>query len=330
VNLAAGGSVTYTASCSLSLVGGSTLSNTATVAPPGGVDDPNPGNNSATDTDSVNAAALTVTVDDGHEFVRTGQLRNYLLKISNAGPNSADDISITETLSPAFDAAATQWTCIGGDAGASCTASGTGPLNDSGVVIPASRSLTWLVTAQVDVDTLDDTADNTFDVTSAFDPNAPYEVTDSDTIVIFRDGFDVPFGDGSDLVTGDPMLTAIAHPLAAGQSLSFTMPATAGSHAVDVLVRGRAPDGSGFRIERLNAGKQPAVRVVSIGLLGIEHASAWSATQNGAQIVLGLAGDTSTQALLETASGEAALQLSAETAEAYQVSAADAGASIIK
>jgi uncharacterized repeat protein (TIGR01451 family) len=330
VNLPAGGSITYTASCSLSLIGGSTLSNTATVSAAAGVTDPNPGNNSATDADSVNAAALTVTVDDGHDFVRTGQLRNYLFKISNAGPNSADDIAVTETLSSAFDAAATQWTCIGGDAGASCTASGTGPLNDSGVVIPASRSLTWLVTAQVDADTLDDTADNTFDVNSAFDPNAPYEVTDTDTVVIFRDGFDVPFGDGSDLVTGAPVLTATAHPLAAGQSLSFTLPATAGANAVDVLVRGRAPDGSGFRVERMNVGKQPAVRVVSIGLLGIEHASAWSATQNGAQVVLGLAGDSNTQALLETSSGEAMLQLSAQTAQVYQVSAADANASIIK
>ena len=36
-----------------------TLVNTATVAAPGGVTDPNPGNNSATDTDTITAVAAS-------------------------------------------------------------------------------------------------------------------------------------------------------------------------------------------------------------------------------------------------------------------------------
>jgi uncharacterized repeat protein (TIGR01451 family) len=334
VNLPSGGSITYTASCSLAVTAGGTLSDTATVVAPAGVNDPVPENNSATDTDTVNSAALTVTVDDGHGYVRVGQLRNYLLKISNAGPDDATDIAIDETLSSAFEAGATEWSCIGGDGGASCTASGTGPLVDSGIVIPVSRSLTWLVSVPISFDTDEDTADNTFDVTTSFDPNSPYVVTDSDTIVIFRDGFDVAFADGSDLAPAvasqAPALTAMMHPLAVGQSLSFTLPATAGANAVDVLVQARAPDGSGFRVERLNVGKQPSVRVVSIDLLGVERASTWTAAQNGGTVVIGLAGDTGTKALLETQSAETTLQLSAKTLEVYQVMAADAAASIIE
>jgi hypothetical protein len=53
VNLPNGGSVTYTASCAISGAATGTLSNTATVTAPGGVTDPTPGNNSATDTDTL-------------------------------------------------------------------------------------------------------------------------------------------------------------------------------------------------------------------------------------------------------------------------------------
>jgi uncharacterized repeat protein (TIGR01451 family) len=55
VNLPVGGSVTYTVTATLSAAATGTLSNTATVAAPGGVVDPAPGNNSATDSDTITA-----------------------------------------------------------------------------------------------------------------------------------------------------------------------------------------------------------------------------------------------------------------------------------
>ena len=58
VNLPAGGSVTYTVTADISGSASGTLSNTATVSTPGGVTDPTPGNNSATDSDSVNTAPI--------------------------------------------------------------------------------------------------------------------------------------------------------------------------------------------------------------------------------------------------------------------------------
>lgn len=60
VNLPVGGSVTYTASATLSVAARGSLSNTATVTPPANVTDPTPGNNSATDTDTIIALAYTV------------------------------------------------------------------------------------------------------------------------------------------------------------------------------------------------------------------------------------------------------------------------------
>jgi hypothetical protein len=53
VNLPSGGSVTYTAVCTVSPLAAGTISNTATVTAPAGVTDPNPANNSSTDSDAV-------------------------------------------------------------------------------------------------------------------------------------------------------------------------------------------------------------------------------------------------------------------------------------
>ncbi len=58
LNLPAGGSVTYTAICTITLSATGTLDNTATVTAPGGVTDPTPGNNSATDTDTLNTVPV--------------------------------------------------------------------------------------------------------------------------------------------------------------------------------------------------------------------------------------------------------------------------------
>jgi uncharacterized repeat protein (TIGR01451 family) len=59
VNLPVGASVTYTASASVSSSAAGTLSNTATVTAPAGATDPNPGNNSATDTDSLSVVTFS-------------------------------------------------------------------------------------------------------------------------------------------------------------------------------------------------------------------------------------------------------------------------------
>jgi|GEM_PF-1272457 len=68
VNLPAGGSVTYVVTATLSPLATGTLSNTATVAAPAGTTDPNPANNSATDTDTITPATtgpITVTSTAG-------------------------------------------------------------------------------------------------------------------------------------------------------------------------------------------------------------------------------------------------------------------------
>ena len=59
VNLPVGGSVTYTVSATVSPTASGTISNTAVIVE--NITDPNPGNNSATDSDTVNAPSATTT-----------------------------------------------------------------------------------------------------------------------------------------------------------------------------------------------------------------------------------------------------------------------------
>jgi len=138
VNLPAGGSVTYTASCTISASASGTLSNTATVAAPAGVTDPTPGNNAATDTDTLSASAdLSVTKTDGVTSATPGGSVTYTITASNAGPSNAPGSTVADT----FPASLTcTWTCVG-TGGGTCTASGSGNIADS-VNLPAGGSTT--------------------------------------------------------------------------------------------------------------------------------------------------------------------------------------------
>ena len=73
LSMPAGSSVTYTVSCTIDADATGTLSNTATIA--GSVTDPDTGNNSATDDDTVLApeADLSVTKTDGVTSAVPGQ-----------------------------------------------------------------------------------------------------------------------------------------------------------------------------------------------------------------------------------------------------------------
>jgi uncharacterized repeat protein (TIGR01451 family) len=276
--------------------------------------------NSATATLNAGTASLAVTVTDNSDYARYGQTRNYLLTITNNGSTNATDIGVMQTVSDDFDASGITWTCINGG-GTSCTASGTGPLTDSNIVIPPTRSLSWLITASVLFDAPDDSAQTTFTVTSAQDPNAPYVATDSDTLVVFRDGFEVANGDGTGALVQTaetPSSSVLAIPLTIGQSVMLTMPAVAGSSLVDTLMRARAVDGSGFRVERLNFGA-PRVRLVSIDSIGVEHAGVWITAAANENVGVGLTDSQGTTAVMETNGGEETLHLSTATQPTYGV-----------
>ena len=145
VNLPAGGSVTYTASCTIAAAATGTLSNTATVTAPAGVTDPTPGNNAATDTDTLTPQAdLAITKTDGVTTATPGGSVTYTITASNAGPSNATGATVADT----FPAPLTcTWTCVGAGGG-TCTAAGSGNVNDT-VNLPAGGSVTYTASCTI-------------------------------------------------------------------------------------------------------------------------------------------------------------------------------------
>ncbi|HEU4665870.1 MAG TPA: hypothetical protein VFS55_17715 [Dokdonella sp.] len=139
-------------------------------------------------------AGLTITIDDAREFARYGGYLDYTVTLANAGATDAVGISIANAFPPQLDPAYTTWICLPSGVDATCTDSGSGPLSDTNMTIPVGNSLTWLVHAPVRGDASGDTIDNTVDATWN---STTVSATDSDALVIFREGFDVPYGDGT-------------------------------------------------------------------------------------------------------------------------------------
>ncbi len=183
VNLPAGGSVTFSATCAIDPAATGTLVNTATVAPGAGVTDPVPGNNSATDTDTLAPQAdvsVVKTVDP--TALDNGETATFTIVVANAGPSAAPGV-LVEDYFPVALQANLAWTCTA-QGGATCAAAGTGDIVDV-VDLPPGSSVTYTATCDVWSD-LDAEIENTCTATlpaGVTDP-APGDNTGTATIAI--------------------------------------------------------------------------------------------------------------------------------------------------
>jgi uncharacterized repeat protein (TIGR01451 family) len=135
VVLPAGGRVTYTLTGTLDLGATGTLANTATVELPGGVTDPDPTNNSATDSDVVRRGRLFVTKTDGRDEVHPGE--TVLYEITTRHDCPAPVVVTVEDMLTASGLEEVEW-CRG----AGCTPLIAGDLRQT-VVIAAKGSVTY-------------------------------------------------------------------------------------------------------------------------------------------------------------------------------------------
>jgi uncharacterized repeat protein (TIGR01451 family) len=97
-------------------------------------------------TNGVTYADLSVTKTDGVTSVAAGSMVTYTIVVNNAGPNAVSGATVADPLPAVLTGAS--WTCVG-SGGATCTASGTGSVNDSATSIPVGGKLTYTVTATV-------------------------------------------------------------------------------------------------------------------------------------------------------------------------------------
>jgi uncharacterized repeat protein (TIGR01451 family) len=99
VDLLVGGTATYLLTGTVDPAATGSLANTATVAAPPAVPDPDPTDNSATDVDTlVPSVDLAVTKTDSPDPVLPGSLLDYVLVIANAGPSDATAVTAVDTL----------------------------------------------------------------------------------------------------------------------------------------------------------------------------------------------------------------------------------------
>ena len=98
VNMPAGSSVTYTVNATIASSATGNLSNTATVTAPGGVSDPTPGNNSATDTDTLTPSADVAVDKSGPATVTPGNNITYTISVTNGGPSDAVNLSLVDAV----------------------------------------------------------------------------------------------------------------------------------------------------------------------------------------------------------------------------------------
>ncbi|MEO8195467.1 MAG: hypothetical protein ABI689_01965 [Thermoanaerobaculia bacterium] len=179
IHLPAGGSVTYTATCTISAEATGTLANTASIAPAAGVDDLVPSNNSATDTDSLSPQAnLGITKTDGLSAAAPGQTTTYTIVASNVGPSQVNGATVADP----FPASLTcNWTCARAGGGI-CAAAGSGSLNDA-AVLPAGGSVTYTAVCAIAAGATG-TLSNTATVsTTVLDPS-PGNESATDTTVL--------------------------------------------------------------------------------------------------------------------------------------------------
>jgi uncharacterized repeat protein (TIGR01451 family) len=144
VTLLNGGSATFTSNTTVSSSAAGSVSNTASVAVPAGTTDPNLANNSATDTDTIPTADLSITKTDNTVTALPGGSLTYVIVVSNGGP----DAVIGATVADIFPSVLTvnSWTCTA-TAGSSCTAGGSANNRTGSVNLLNGGSATYTANA---------------------------------------------------------------------------------------------------------------------------------------------------------------------------------------
>jgi uncharacterized repeat protein (TIGR01451 family) len=183
VVMPSGSKITYTAKGKVNPSATGTISNTARVTPPAGVNDPIPGNNTRTDTDSITVKAdLKVTVTDGKTAAVPGTKDTYTIVVTNVGPSNIAGAVIQDHFPSTFTGVTFTATQAGGVTG--FTSSGSGDVAQT-VAMPSGSHITYKATGTISASatsSISDTATVSIP-TGVIDPNTgDNTATDTDTL----------------------------------------------------------------------------------------------------------------------------------------------------
>lgn len=184
VDLKNGGTATFNLTVTPNASATGTITNTATVGMPDGAVDPNPNNNTASDTDTLTPQAdLSITKTDGSDTSVAGNQITYAIVVRNNGPSTVNGATVTDTVPTKLTNVT--WTCTP-SAGATCGApNGSGSINTTVNLLPGATA-TFSLNATVN-NSATGALTNTATVTSpasAPDPSpSNNSATDNNTIV---------------------------------------------------------------------------------------------------------------------------------------------------
>jgi uncharacterized repeat protein (TIGR01451 family) len=205
--------------------GAGLLTNSATVT--AAERDPNEANNTASAQTTVNpapAADLAISKTDGGVTARWKKPLTYTIIVTNNGPSTVTGAHVTDNVPGILNGVT--WACLA-SLGSSCTASGSGNINDSSVNLPVGGTVTYTVVGTVPYGTVG-LIPNTAAAAvpgGMVDPVGPNNASSTSTPVtdlIFADGFESGLGawsssqtDSGDLSIVAPGMASTAHRLQA-------------------------------------------------------------------------------------------------------------------
>ncbi len=221
---------------------------------------------------------LSAALDDGGDHARYGRIRDYLVVVGNAGNAQADAVQVDGQFSAAFDVPHIQWLCVD-SGGGGCPVSGSGGFATS-ANIPAGSTATWIVSAPVRMDSAEPEASFNLSVTG---PDGNASASDSNLLVLLRDGFNRPYGDGTDDAPGPEPA-----PLSVQDSLVIELPAQAPEGLADLARLQLAPGQGQVQVQGLAINNQRFVRLLATGVDQQQHATGFVPVTAGQRLAAGL------------------------------------------
>jgi uncharacterized repeat protein (TIGR01451 family) len=239
------------------------------------------------------SADIGVTISVGSAQVQVGELVDYVVTVSNAGPDAADGVAVASELSGLLDVANASWICSEpGDSG--CTPSGQGDLAESSLHLESGAHVTWVLSATVLADGDDGVVETRVEGSFPGDPDATdNSATATSQVVVFSNGFESVSVDAA-----EPALQVQATTLDAGAAIRLAWPERLGSGlesgpVAPVLIADACADactrvlaGAGFRVERLDGSLAGWARLVAADADGRQRPSAWIPVAPGCEVVL--------------------------------------------
>lgn len=171
VDLPIGGVITIMVHATVDPSASGTVTNTAAVTPPSGVNDANASNNSATDVDTIAVVAdVSITKRAAQEAYTPGGAIAYTIAVSNLGPGVAAGVTMTDPL----PSDTTFTTITSSPPGFSCTtpAAGTnGTVTCTAASLAAGAHATFTLVVNVNGDATASISNSASVTSSSVDPN---------------------------------------------------------------------------------------------------------------------------------------------------------------